>query len=114
MHADDVLTVPDIRSGIEAAIECRRIVMQHAIRQACFMAFLGLLLVAIGYYVQGHVSPLAFLLPAFLMAVVTIGPVRQSRKLALLAAELAAAELRVMSGITVRAGEVHGLELGAA
>ena len=50
------LTVEEIRAGVAAAVECRRVAVRHTAQLGGFMGGLGLLLVGAGYVTQGQVS----------------------------------------------------------
>jgi hypothetical protein len=103
------LTVEEIRTGVAAAIECRRVMVRHAYQLGGFMGGLGLLLVWIGYIAQGQVSPWAFLLPAALSAIVLPGPLRQVKRLSRLVGEFEAAERKISSGGVVRGQDIPSI-----
>ncbi|GAB2615276.1 hypothetical protein GCM10027191_08980 [Novilysobacter erysipheiresistens] len=105
------LTVQDIRSGVAAAIECRRIMAWHGAQLGGLMLGLGLLLVGAGYFAQGQVSPWAWLLPAVLLAIVLPSPFRQVWRLSRLVRELEVAGHKVAAGGVVRAQDIALLGL---
>ena len=103
------LTVEEIRAGVAAAVECRRVAVRHTAQLGGFMGGLGLLLVGAGYVAQGQVSLWAFLLPVALAAIVVPAPLRQVKRLSRLVGEFKAAERKIASGAIVRGQDIPSL-----
>ena len=112
MDATKPLTAEDIRSGVQAAIECRRIMARHGAQLASFMAGLGLLLVGAAYFTQGYVSPWTLVLPAALATIVLPSIIRHVWRLSRLLREFEVAERTVAAGGVVRAQDIPSLGCG--
>ena len=114
METTKPLTAEEIRSGLEAAIECRRILLRHGIRLGGFMFGLGVLLIAAAYFAQGSVPVWSWLFPSALAVVVLPRPASAVRRVSRLVDELKAAGEAVAAGRLVYAKDVSGLQLPPA
>jgi hypothetical protein len=109
MEPSRVLTVEEIDEGLVAAVGWRRFWTWHGLRLAALMGGGGLLLLAVGYFVQGRMSLWGFLIPAGLVAAVLPSSVSETRHFTRMLREFQAAKERALAGGVVRAADIPSL-----
>lgn len=109
MKPSEVLTLEDIREGLATAAAQRLLVFRRAAKLATYMALCGTMPSGIAYLQGAPVSAWMILLPAFLVAIVVISPVREALHFFRMAAEFKNAEDKVFAGKLVHAAEVPSL-----
>ena len=109
MEQSRILTIDEVRDGLVAAADWRRFWVWHGIRLAGVMGGGGLLILAIGYFVQGQVSPWGLLIPAGLVATVLPSSIFEARHFTRMMREFQAAQRRALAGGVVHAVDVPSL-----